>query len=143
MKEGMITVKGVTLRYNLFMKYLVRINQIHESFWDILNGYVKFGFSFTKASQVGQMSLGGNAKYRTKISLSEITLNSVITTTEDEPSSRKENLSFNYQHNLEDTWFAAGLISLEENTELGIKLELLPAAALEITLFNPEIIGFM
>jgi hypothetical protein len=121
-KEGMITVKGVTLRYNLFMKYLVRINQIHESFWDILNGYIKFGFSFTKASQVGQMSIGGNAKYRTEISLSEITLNSVITTTEDEQSSRKEDLSFNYQHNLEDTWFGAGLISLEENTELGIKL---------------------
>jgi Protein of unknown function, DUF481 len=104
------------------MKYIVRINRIKESFWDILDGYIKFGFSFTKASNIGQLSVGGNAKYRTKISLSELTLNSVITTTEGESPSRKQDLSYSYQHNLDYTLFAAGLASLESNTELGIKL---------------------
>ena len=120
--EGMLVVKGVTLETNLFMKYIVRINRIKESFWDILDGYVKLGFSFTKASKIGQLSVGGNARYRTKINLSELTLNSVITTTENEPTSRKQDLSFNYQHNLRYNWFGAGLASLESNTELGIKL---------------------
>lgn len=120
--EGMMIVKGVTLDHNLFMKYIVRINRIKESFWDILDGYIKFGFSFTKASQVGQLSFGGNAKYRTKINYSELTLNSVITTTKSDPTSRKQDLSYTYQHNLDYNWFAAGLASLESNTELGVKL---------------------
>jgi len=120
--EGRILVQGVTIETTLFMKYIIRINRIKESFWDILDGYIKFGFSFTKASNIGQLSVGGNAKYRTKISLSELTLNSVITTTEGESPSRKQDLSYSYQHNLDYTLFAAGLASLESNTELGIKL---------------------
>jgi hypothetical protein len=121
-EEGMMIVKGVTLDHDLFMKYVVRINRIKESFWDILDGYIKLGFSFTKASQVGQISLGGNAKYRTKIYYSELSLNSVITTTEKEPTSSKNDLSFSYQLNLANEWFAAGIASLQENSELGIKL---------------------
>ena len=104
------------------MKYIVRINRIKESFWDIIEGSVQFGFSFTKASNIGQLSIGGNAKYRTKINVSELKLNSVITTTASEPTSSKNDLSFSYQHNLEYTWFGAGIASLQENSELGIKL---------------------
>lgn len=120
--EGMMTVKGVTIDHSLFMKYVVRINRIKESFWDIIEGSVKFGFSFTKASSIGQISLGGNAKYRTKINLSELSANSVITTTDQEPTSSKSDLSFTYQHNLAYQWFAGGIVSLQENSELGIKL---------------------
>jgi hypothetical protein len=121
-EEGMMLVKGVTMDNNLFMKYIVRIARIRESFWDTIEGSIKLGFSFTKASQVGQISLGGNAKYRTKINVSELKLNSVITTTESEPTSSKNDLSFSYQHNLEYNWFGAGIASLQENSELGIKL---------------------
>jgi hypothetical protein len=121
-EEGMIVVKGVTLDSKLFMKYIVRINRIKESFWDILDGYIKFGFSFTKASEIGELSFGVNAKYRTKINYSELNLNSVLTTTSYEPTSRKQDITYSFQHNLEYQWFGAGLVSLEENTELGIKL---------------------
>ncbi len=120
--EDRMTVIGVTMEHNLFMKYIVRINRIKESFWDIIEGSVKLGFSFTKASSIGEISLGGNAKYRTKINVSEIILNSVLTSTENEITSSKNDLSFSYQHNLEDEWFAAGIASLQENSELGIKL---------------------
>jgi hypothetical protein len=121
-EDGMLVVKGVTLETNLFMKYIVIINRIKESFWDIIEGSVQFGFSFTKASNIGQLSFGGNAKYRTKINVSELKLNSVITTTASEPTSSKNDLSFSYQHNLEYTWFGTGIASLQENSELGIKL---------------------
>jgi hypothetical protein len=121
-EDGMLVVKGVTIETKLFMEYIARINRIKESFWDILDGYIKLGFSFTKASKVGQLIFGGNAKYRTKLNLFELNLNSSITTTESTQTSSKQDLSFGYQHNLESTWFAAGLASLESNTELGIKL---------------------
>lgn len=121
-EDGILVIKGVTLETNLFIKYIVRINRIKESFWDIIEGSIKLGFSFTKASQIGQISLGGNAKYRTKINVSELILNSIITTTASEPTSSKNDLSFSYQHNLEYQWFGAGIASLQENSELGIKL---------------------
>ena len=120
--EDRMTVKGVTMDHNLFMKYIVRINRIKESFWDIIEGSVKLGFSFTKASNIGQLSLGGNAKYRTKINVTELALNSVFTTSDEELTSSKNDLSLSYQHNLEDELFAAGIASLQENSELGIKL---------------------
>jgi hypothetical protein len=120
--EGMMSVKGVTMDHDLFTKYIVRINRIKESFWDIIEGSIKFGFSFTKASKIGQLSFGGNAKYRTKINLSELKLNSVLTTTASEPTSSKNDLSFSYQHKLKYTWFGTGIASLQENSELGIKL---------------------
>ena len=120
--EDRMTVKGVTMDHNLFMKYIVRINRIKETFWDIIEGSVKLGFSFTKASNIGQVSLGGNAKYRTKINVTELALNSVFTTSDEELTSSKNDLSFSYQHNLKDEWFGAGIASLQENSELGIKL---------------------
>ncbi len=120
--EGMMIIKGVTINHELFMKYVVRINIIKESFWDIIEGSIKFGFSFTKASNIGQLSLGGNAKYRTKINVSELSLNSIITATDKEPTSSKNDLSFSYQQNLEYEWFAGGIAALQENSELGIKL---------------------
>lgn len=120
--DGILVIKGVTMENKVLMSYVARINRIKESFWDILDGYLKIGFSFTKASNVGQLSLGGNAKYRTKVHYLELTLNSVLTTTNNEPTSRKQDLTFTYQRNLKLQWFGAGLASLEENTELGIKL---------------------
>ncbi len=74
------------------MKYIVRINRIKESFWDIIEGSVKLGFSFTKASNIGQLSLGGNAKYRTKVNVTELALNSVFTTSDEELTSSKNDL---------------------------------------------------
>ncbi len=121
-EEDRMTVKGVTMDHNLFMKYIVRINRIKESFWDIIEGSVKLGFSFTKASDIGQLSFGGNAKYRTKVNVTELALNSVFTTSDEQLTSSKNDLSLSYQHNLEDELFAAGIASLQENSELGIKL---------------------
>lgn len=37
------------------------------------------------------------------------------------PTSRKSDLSFTYQHNLEYQWFAGGIVSLKENGEPRIK----------------------
>lgn len=120
--EGMMIVKGLTLDNNLFMEYVVRINRIKESFWDMLDGSINLGFSFTKASKVGQINLGMVVNYRTKIYLLALTLNTIITTTAKEPTSSKNDLSFSYQLNLANEWFAAGIAAFQENSELGIKL---------------------
>ena len=120
--SGTLLVKGFTLETRLFMKYIVKITRIKESFWDILSGYIKLGVSYTKASQIGQLSFGFNGKYRTKVFYSELNANSVITTTKDKPTSRKQDIFLNYNRFWENRWYWAGIIGAEENTELGIKL---------------------
>jgi len=120
--EGTLLVKGISTDTRLFMKYIVKITRIKESFWDILSGYVLLGFSFTKASQIGQLSLGVSTNYRTKTYYAELNANSVITTTKREPTSRKEDIFLTYNRYLESRFFWAGLIGAEENTELGLQL---------------------
>ena len=120
--SGTLLVKGVTLETRLFMEYIVKITRIKESFWDILSGYIKLGVSYTKASQIGQLSFGFNGKYRTKVFYSELNANSVITTTKDKSTSRKQDIFLTYNRFLENRWYWAGIIGAEENTELGIKL---------------------
>lgn len=121
-EDSTLLIKGVTLKSTLFMKYMVKITRIKESFWDILDGYVKLGGSFTKASQIGQISFGFSGRYRTKIFYSELTANSIINTTRKQPTSRKQDIFLTYNRYLEQRWFWAGRVGAEENTELGIKL---------------------
>lgn len=120
--KGMLLVKSLSNETRLFMRHIVKITRIKESFWDILSGYVQLGFNFTKASQIGQLSFGFSGKYRTKAFYSELNANSVITTSKKESTSRKEDIFLTYYRLLENRWFWAGLIGAEENTELGIKL---------------------
>ncbi|MEJ2104293.1 MAG: DUF481 domain-containing protein, partial [Ignavibacteriaceae bacterium] len=120
--EGTLLVKRDSTDVRLFMKYIVKITRIKESFWDILSGYVQLGFSFTKASQIGQLSFGLSGKYRTINHYTELNANSIITTTKKEPTSRKEDISLTYNRFLKSRWFWAGIVGAEENTELGLKL---------------------
>jgi len=120
--EESLIIKGVTAETRLFMPYIVKITRIRETFWEILNGYVKLGASFTKASGVGQVNFGFNGNYRTKIFYAELIANSVITTTNKEQTSRKQDIFITYRRFQEGKWFWAVTIGAEENTELGIQL---------------------
>ncbi len=117
-----LIIKGITLEHKLFKRYIVKLTRIKKTFWEILDGYMKLGISFTKASEVGEFIFGANGKYRTKNYNTELNLNSVITTTTDRPASRKQDVSLTLQGLMEHRWFWAAIMSAEENTELGIQL---------------------
>ena len=44
--EDALVIKGVTAENRLFMPFIVKITRIKESFWEVLDGYVKLGISF-------------------------------------------------------------------------------------------------
>jgi len=120
--EDALIIKGVTVENQLFMSYIVKITRIKESFWEILSGKVKLGASFTKASQIGQLSFGFNGNYRTKIYYAQLEANSSITTTKKEQTSRKQDIFLSYRRFLEKKWFWGVTIGAEENTQLGVQL---------------------
>jgi hypothetical protein len=104
------------------MERIVKINPIKESFWDIIEGYVKFGFTYTKSSDVGQLILGSNLKYRTNLYLTEFNLNSIITSQENESNSTNQLLAMSLQRLLGHKWLIDGTLSFDQNTELGVDL---------------------
>jgi hypothetical protein len=121
-KKGMIILKGVTLENELFMKYIVRITRIRESFWDILQGYLKLGVSYSKSSKIADLNFGADVIYTTKSQRSELTLNSNFSSSEGNPSSSSNNASYGYNRFLGHKWFYGGLLIAEQNSELGLKL---------------------
>jgi hypothetical protein len=119
---GMIKVKGVTLEYELYLKYIVSIRRIKDSFWDILDGYIKLGASYNKGSNVAEFSFGTDIIYTTRKRQLELILNSVISATEGNSTSKNQNASFTYNKYLEHRWFWGALASVNQNTSLGLNL---------------------
>jgi len=118
----MILVKGVTLEYQLYLKYIVSIRRIKDSFWDILDGYIKLGASYNKGSNVGELSFGTDIIYTTRKRQLELILNSVISATEGNSTSKNQNASLTYNKYLEHKWFWGALASVNQNTSLGLNL---------------------
>ena len=128
-KEGMIILKGVTLENEFYLKYIVRITRIRESFWDILQGYIKLGVSYSKSSKVGELSFGADIIYTTKSQRSELILNSDFSSSEGNPTSSSNNASYIFNKFLKHKWFVGGVASGEQNSELGLSLRTLIGAA--------------
>jgi len=121
-KPGTLTVKGVTLETVLFLKYIVRIKQINESFWDILDGYIQLGVSYNKGSNVAELNFGADLIYTLKTRRFELLLNSDISASEGNSTSKNQDASFTYYKYMEKKWFWGALTSVNQNTELGLDL---------------------
>jgi hypothetical protein len=134
--EGTLLIRGAVSEDRLFMRYIVTIARIKESFWDILAGYTKLGFYFAKSNQIGQLSFGFSANYRSRYFYSEANVNSMITTTENEISSRKQDLYLSYQRFMGHRWFWGGIVGAEENSELGLQLRTLAGAGVGLDLIQ-------
>jgi hypothetical protein len=121
-KPGMILVKGVTLETSLFLEYIVKITRIKESFWEILDGYIMLGASYNKGSDVGELSFGMDAIYRTKIRRHELLINSVLSATGGNSTSKNQNASYSFSWFLEKKWYWSATARVEQNTTLGLNL---------------------
>lgn len=121
-KQGMIIVQGVTLQNELFMQYIIRITRIRQTFWEILQGYIKIALSYNKGSNIGEINFGSDFIYTTKTQRSELIINSVLSSSEGNSTSKNNNASFSYSRFLEDKWFWGAVVMAQQNTELGLDL---------------------
>jgi len=121
-KKGMVMVKGVTIDKELFLKHIVEITRIKETFWEILGGYVQLGVSYNKGSNVAEFSFDADLTYYTRKRQFELLLNSVISATGDTSSTRNQNAAFSFLRYLEKKWFWSAILSANQNTTLGLNL---------------------
>jgi putative salt-induced outer membrane protein YdiY len=100
---------------------VVRVTPIKDSFLNRLDGDFKVGYSYTKASDVAQLSFGANLIYRERRYRASLSASS-ITTDNNNDTTKKNDLVGDYRYFLRNRWFALGVAGLQQNDELGLDL---------------------
>ena len=94
--------------------------EVEDRLLDRLEGSVSFGYSTGKASGVTTANLNGSVRYRTRDYLVGLTTNSTITDQEGLDTTKRANLTLNYQRFRDNRWYTDWSGTYETNEELGI-----------------------
>ena len=106
------------------LKNIVEITPIKNRFWKRFDGGIDFGFSFTKASDVAQLTIDSRVQYKAEKIYGELNLQSITTNNrdDDEETARKQDLGLQVLRVYPKSWYWGVYTALEKNTELGIDL---------------------
>lgn len=103
---------------------VVEINQIAEDFWGSLNGSINSGFTYSKANDATQYSLGTTVQYLRERWVAGTNFNSTFTSNAGAPTSTRNNDMIYYRHLMrQDNWFYTGIGTLLQSTEQKIQLQ--------------------
>jgi len=100
---------------------IVQITSIKNKIWSRIDGAIDLGSSYTKASDVLQFNLSGNASYRTARYFSDLNMNSIITSQSTKNTSRKNDAELGINRILQRRWFAGVQAKGQQNTELNLE----------------------
>ncbi len=104
------------------MIHVVRLTPIarNEKFVDRLEGSTTLGFNTDKASEVTQLRLTADLRYRTQKYLLGLKIDSSVTDQKSRETTQRQSLGFNYQRFRDNRWFTDWSVSGEKNDEQGI-----------------------
>jgi hypothetical protein len=101
---------------------VIAMNPIDEGGFRSMDLSVAFGYNFTKASNITQMNVSADAKYRTRKRILSADLSSSISNSTGNDSSQVQSLSFTYTRLRANRWLNDGGVSFDRNDELGLNL---------------------
>lgn len=127
-----VRIKTASQEQNLKTAQIVRIIPIEtgERFLSKLDGSFSFGVQAQKANSVTTSNLAGDVSYRTRAILFGLRFASAVTSQSTEPTSARQNVSFNYQRFRPNRWFTDWFTGAERNDELGIDSRLSAGVAI-------------
>jgi len=117
-----ITVVGEFESINFARGNVVRISQIEDTFWEGVQGSLTMGYSFTKASDVAQGSLGFRATHRNEIRSWTMDGSTIITSDQADENTQRSTLSMGTTRFRKNRWFNSYLLGFESNDELRLNL---------------------
>ncbi len=102
----------------------VRVAQMDQagSFRSRLDGNIRFGFSYSDATQVGQLSLGAEITHRDRKRLWSLDLSMAESDAPETGSSGTASVGIETRRFLGNRWFWTGLGRFEQNDSLGLDL---------------------
>jgi hypothetical protein len=98
-----------------------RIAEVEETFLKRVNGSLSFGYNFTKSSDIKVVTTHFDASYRAPTVAMNLGIDITSTTSPEQGTLDRDQISFNYQWLRPHRNFWAGLAALERNEELGIE----------------------
>jgi hypothetical protein len=100
---------------------IVRLVRIKESFWQRLKGSISVGFSYTRATETAEATLGGDTNYRGEKYAGRLSYSAYITDQAERRTSRYE-AGFSLDRFLKRRWTAGGAVAAEHVEAQGLDL---------------------
>jgi len=111
--------------YRVQFNKVVKITPIKDTFAERVNFSVDLGFSYTKASEVAQLTSNANGSYRSWEFYHQLDFNSIVTTTSGKNTSENIDLNWNTSRFFLYKWFLNAFVGGQSNSEQGLNLRLL------------------
>jgi hypothetical protein len=106
----------------LSLNSIVELSPIEDKFVDRLSGAISSGFSYTKASEVMQMSLNGSLKYMAKKNMIEASYGGIMTQEPVEGATQAQTGGITAHRLLPNKWFLTTQLLAESNSEQKLDL---------------------
>ena len=119
-----LRIMSAGVSVNVPFNHIVRINPIKQTVIARIDGNINLGFSFTKGSNVAQLTLDAAANYRTRKFLARTSFNTITTVEEDETTDRAD-LVFAYTRFHKHRKLTTGTLAFQRNDELNIDLRVI------------------
>jgi len=101
---------------------VVLLTGIEQTFLEGLDAELRAGYSFSKASDITQLSLGWDVAQRRERRIAQASFDTDLSDSEDSESSRRANLDLRYLRLLPERWVLGGIALFESNDELSLDL---------------------
>jgi hypothetical protein len=116
-----VRVAGPAGDFVLSMPEVTTIHPIGASFWRKLDGAFHLGYSYTRSSAIGQLSVNTDTTFRRPSFIFMLSLSGTVTEQPGTDGDDRGNVTLQYAR-YRGRWFAGGVGTFENNESLGIVL---------------------
>ena len=121
-EEGEMSVAGEPETTSLVMATVVRIVPIETGLLNRLDGSLDFGFNVTRANRATQLTVGAEARHRTRKHARVLKFNSTFAEQQDAERTKRQSLEGTLTRFLSKRRLAVGILEFQENEELDLEL---------------------
>jgi len=111
----------------LDIQRVVSISPIEKKHWLRLHGYLNAGFTFTKSSEVFQLTVNWLVTYRTRDDAVKLSADVIFNRTDGVTTTQRQDYFLGYERSLVGRWFGAVAIAPQQNLVMGVQLRTLLA----------------
>ncbi len=101
---------------------VVAMDQIDMGGFRALDVNVSLGYNYSKASDITQLNVGMDTRYRSVKRVFSVDFSSLVSDSDNNESSQRDSLEFNYTRLWPERWLTDGGLSFDVNDELGLNL---------------------
>ena len=119
-KNGFIRLDNVNDTNEIKLTDVTFLLKLEKGFLKGLTGKVGAGFSFSKSSSLGQLSINSTVNYVQKRFEHQLIASELASIDSSKFSRDNENIQLFSNYNLDEVWFLSGLLNYQRNLELSL-----------------------